>query len=104
MILLTCMQVQCIQSSKIRQQIFKDVFPDLLFSTLKIVLNIQPGEGSCLDGWLHKNFSFNVPNFVVLMYGFLLTTCRFAILLTLGQYLSPFWAQYFRKSRFHIRV
>ena len=75
--------------------------PDLLFSrvhTLRTVFNIQPGERSCLDCWLHKNFSFSVLNFVALIYGFLLTTFRFVILLT------PFWAQYFRDSNFHIRV
>ena len=62
-------------------------FPDLLFGRahiLRTVFNIQPGEGSCLVGWLHKNFSFNVLNFVVLIYGFLLTAFRFVILLTLG--------------------
>ena len=65
----------------------KMFFPDLLFSRahiLRTVFNIQPGEGSCLDGWLHKNFSLNVLNFVVLTYGFLATTFRFVMLLTPG--------------------
>ena len=72
---------------KLGNRFLKMFFSDLLFSrthTLRTVFNIQPGEGSCLDGWLHKSFSFNVLNFVVLIYGFLLTTFRFVILLTLG--------------------
>ena len=69
-----CLKLQHLIISIFGSRIFKDLL-DLLFSRgylLRTLFNIQAEEGSCSDGAQQKISASKVPNFLVLIYEFLL--------------------------------